>query len=210
MAGPDLTQIICFLSPDSSATTIAFEVHEQNHAYRAPRIGGSGRPMARDPRLERGETPLFDTFDAADAEADGLEIFALTTHDRPITGTGIVFGSNPFDSHILLDNTNQNGVSSTHFKIYSSFQGQPEAATLEEIDSLMIENMSSNPVKVTSEHHDHPPLVKGGKIKISGGSWTIRISARVQISILLRFPDRGSTQAEFMANWRLLHLDQSQ
>ena len=40
MADYDLPQIICLLFPDSIATSLAFQTHETNHAYRAPKKGG--------------------------------------------------------------------------------------------------------------------------------------------------------------------------
>jgi hypothetical protein len=202
MAEYDLSQVICFLSPDSNAVAVAFKVHEKNHAHRAPKKGSSSAPIFVDPRQEREKTPLFDTFE----DTEILEDLAITTSDRKILGGGLTFGSDPFKSDILLDDTNQNGVSAVHFKIYSPFQGNPESATPGDMDSLVIESMSSNPVKVTSEQESHPALVKEMRVKIGGGSWMIRISARIQIAIVLRFPDRGADQADFMTNWRRLHV----
>jgi hypothetical protein len=206
MTDYDLSRVICFLFPDSSATALAFQAHETNHAHRAPKKGGSSTPVFRNPRQKREETPPFNTF----KKAESHEVLAITTSDRKLRDKGIVFGSDPFKSNILLDNTNQNSVSSAHFRIYNPFQGTPESATPANINSLIIESMSSNPVKVTSEHKNHSALVKDGNVKIDRGSWTIRVSARVQTSIVLRFPDRGADQADFMTNWRLLHIRESQ
>jgi len=100
-------------------------------------------------------------------------MLAITTSDIQLLSRsrGLAFDSDPETSAILLNIDKKRGVSSLHFQVHISDHEDPEHATADRIDSLVIRGVASNAVRITSDREHRPLLSHSTEAQISKSLW---------------------------------------